>query len=253
MIDILRSEWTKIRSVRSTMWTLVSALVLMVVLGAVICLAVANNPAGNVPVQGDEGLGLSMMALPFASLAMATLGVLVISSEYRTGMIRTSLQAVPQRLTLLFGKVIVFTVVTLVFSLVTVFAAFFVGQAMLATVGLDTSIGGPEVLRALFGNALMLTASGLFGLALGSLIRHTPGAMVAAISLILVLPSLTSVLPGEWGRVVARYFTTNAGLQVTKTVVGEGALGPWPGFGVYLVWIAVVLVAGAFLLRRRDA
>lgn len=251
MTDILRSEWTKIRSVRSTVWTLISAGGMLVLLGGLITFTVGRNSTGAGP--NFDGTTVSLSGAPFASLAMATLGVLVISSEYRTGMIRTSLQAVPQRLSLLVGKIVVFTAVSLVFTVVACFATFFIGQAFLSARGLDASLGDPGVLRVVVGTALYLTVSGLFGLALGALVRHTPGAIVTAISLILVLPQLTGILPDEWGQTVHKYFTTNAGAQVAQLQIGPGELGPWQGFAVYVAWVAVPMIAGAVLLKRRDA
>ncbi|MEU7002840.1 ABC transporter permease [Nonomuraea sp. NPDC046570] len=254
--EVLRSEWTKMRSVRSTMWTLISAAVLMLVIGGLLSFAVSNSAEESAEFSVDQALNISLGGLQFAALAIATLGVLVISGEYRTGMIRTSLLGVPQRLRLLAAKVAVFTVVSLVVTTAAAFAAFFLGQAFLGTKNLDAAIGDPGVMRAVFGAALFLTASGLFGLALGALIRHTPGALVAVIALNLVLPQMAQMLqmlPGEWGPTVARYFTSNAGTLVARVMPAEGALGPWTGFGVYLVWIAVPMVAAAILLRRRDA
>ncbi|MEV0582963.1 ABC transporter permease [Nonomuraea sp. NPDC050310] len=250
MIDILRSEWTKLRSVRSTMWTFIVAAVLMIGFCVLISIAALST---NEPLDGFDAFDSSMGGSVFASIALATLGVLSVSSEYRTGMIRTSLQAVPQRLSLLAGKVLVFTAVTLVYSVILSFASFFTGMAILARENMETTLGAPGVLRALIGTALLLTASGLFGLALGSLIRHSPGAIVTAISMILIVPQLTNLLPGEWGRTVNEYMTTNAGNLVALVEPRAGAMGPWEGFAVYLAWIAAVAIAGAVLLKKRDA
>ncbi|MFI6321371.1 ABC transporter permease subunit [Nonomuraea sp. NPDC050556] len=251
MTDILRSEWTKMRSVRSTMWTLVSAGGMLFLLGGLTTFFMGRDPRNAVP--GFDGTGAALVGFSFAAIAMATLGVLVISSEYRTGMIRTSLQAVPQRLSLLAGKVVVFTTVSLVFTTVACFATFFVGQAFLGRQGMDASLGDPGVLRAVVGTALYLTASGLFGLGLGALIRHTPGAIVTVISLIMILPQLTGILPDAWGHTINRYFTSNAGAQITRLTTSPDALGPWQGFTVYLAWITVTLLTAATLLHRRDA
>ncbi|MEV1245005.1 ABC transporter permease subunit [Nonomuraea sp. NPDC050022] len=246
MIDILRSEWTKIRSVRSTVWTLAVTAVLM--LGFSALLSITTKNMANGPIPGSQAIVSSLTGAMMASISMATLGVLVISSEYRTGGIRTSLMAVPQRMRLLTGKIVVFVAVSLVVCLVASAVAMGVGLA----ISQPASIEMGEVARATLGSGLYLTACGLFGLGLGTLIRHTPGAIVSAISLIMVLPTVASQLPGEWGRTVAEYFTTNAGLLV---VSGEsrGSLGPWSGFAVYLAWVAVAMIAGAVLMRRRDA
>jgi ABC-type transport system involved in multi-copper enzyme maturation permease subunit len=246
MIDVFRSEWTKIRSVRSTVWTLVATALLMVGLGVLLALAISNSGEA---VGGQEAISMSLGGTTFASLAIATFGVLVVSSEYRTGSIRTSFMAVPNRLRVLTAKAVVFTAVSLVVCTVSSFAAYLLGgQLILGT----TSLGEPGTLQAVLGAGLYLTASGLFGLALGALIRHTPGGIVAAIALMLVLPQLTTILPGQWGATVNSYFTTNAGMEVMMD--GPNAmLGPWSGYAVYLAWVAVTLVAAAVLLKRRDA
>ncbi|WP_336209793.1 ABC transporter permease [Nonomuraea sp. LPB2021202275-12-8] len=246
MIDILRSEWTKIRSVRSTVWTLAATALLMVGISVLLTVAISNSGQN---MAGDEATRISLAGVLFAQLSIATFGVLVVSSEYRTGAIRTTFMAVPKRLRLLTGKVVVFTVVTLAVCIASTFAAFLLGgQLILGT----TSLSEPGAPAAILGSGLYLTAGGLFGLALGALIRHTPGAVVSAIALMYVLPQLTGLLPGQWGATVDDYFTTNAGMEVA--IPGQnGSLGPWSGYGVYLVWIAVTLLVAAVLMRRRDA
>ncbi|MFI6293788.1 ABC transporter permease [Nonomuraea sp. NPDC050790] len=253
MIDVMRSEWTKMRSLRSTVWTAIVAFLIMVAFGGLVSWAVVSSASADATGSPGQAVMIGLVALPFAAIAMATLGVLVISGEYRTGMIRTSLQAVPQRLTFLYGKAVVFTVAALVVGLVTAYTAFFVSQVILATGDFAASVTDPGVLRAVTGAGLYLAASGLFGLALGTLIRHTPGAIVAVITLNLVLPQLTTVLPGAWGEAVNNHFTSNAGLQLTMVEPRPGGLAPWTGFAVYLLWIAVAMLAGTTLLHRRDA
>ncbi|HLU71127.1 MAG TPA: ABC transporter permease [Nonomuraea sp.] len=246
MIDIIRSEWTKIRSVRSTLWTLATAAAVMLGIGALVSASVKSMAEG--PIPGSQAIPLSLNGVLLAALAMAALGVLVISSEYRTGGIRVSLAAVPRRLHLLTGKIAVFTAVSLVVCLLASAAAIAVGLAIMQ----PESVAMADFWRAVLGSGLYLTACGLFGLGLGALVRHTPGALVSAIALMLVLPPLTTQLPGEWGAAVSRHFTTNAGMLI---VSGEtnGSLGPWSGFTVYLAWIAVAMLAGAILMHRRDA
>ncbi len=247
MIDILRSEWTKLRSVRSTVWTLAATAVMMIGFGALLSAAVKNTADG--PVDLANALMASLSGAMFASLSIAALGVLVISGEYRTGGIRTSFMAVPRRLHLLAGKAVVFTVTSLVVCTLAAAGALAAGLAITQPAGLTPG----EVVRSAVGAGLYLTACGLFGLALGTLVRHTPGALVAAIALIMVLPALVRQLPGEWGRTVAEHFTTNAGQLVMAGGGGGSSLSPWAGFGVYLAWIAVTAVAAGVLMRRRDA
>ncbi|MFI7105191.1 ABC transporter permease [Nonomuraea sp. NPDC050227] len=247
MTDILRSEWTKIRSVRSTVWTLAVTAVLLIGLGGLLSVA-SRATADGQPITGDQAVMTSLTGIMFAALSMATLGVLVISSEYRTGGIRTSLLAVPRRLKLLTGKIVVFTVTALVVSTVAAAAAVAVGVAILRPDSVDVGTAAQSV----FGAGLYLTACGLFGLGLGTVIRHTPGAIVSAIALMMVLPQLTNALPGAWGKAVADHFTTNAGMEIVLDQPGN-PLGPWSGLGVYALWVAVAVVAGAVLLQRRDA
>ncbi|GGS77820.1 ABC transporter permease subunit [Nonomuraea spiralis] len=247
MTDILRSEWTKIRSVRSTVWTLTITFLLMVGLGGAIS-AASKATADGQPIPGDDAVMTSLTGMMLASLSIATLGVLVISSEYRTGGIRTSLMAVPRRMSLLAGKIVVFTVTALVVCTVAAAAAVAVGLAILRPASVDMGAAVQSVL----GAGLYLTVCGLFGLGLGTLVRHTPGALVSAIALMLVLPQLTGVLPGQWGKTIADHFTTNAGMEVVLDQPGN-PLGPWSGLGVYALWVAVAVVAGAVLMQRRDA
>ncbi|MEV0200635.1 ABC transporter permease [Nonomuraea sp. NPDC050691] len=246
MIDIIRSEWTKLRSVRSTMWTLGTAALLMLAIGTLMSIAVKNSHEG--PVPPAQATAISLAGYSFAALAVAALGALVVTSEYRTGAIRVSYMAVPRRLRLLAGKLVVFTVVALAACTAASFASFLVGQAILG----GASLGDPGVLRTVTGTGLFLTACGLFGLALGALVRHTPGAIVSAIGLILVLPQVTRVLPGQWGKTVNDWFTSNAGSQVAFPSPSS-SLGPWSGFAVYLGWIAVTLAVACVLTVRRDA
>jgi hypothetical protein len=246
MMDILRSEWTKIRSVRSTVWTLIVTAALMLGFAALIGAAAKGTADG--PIPGDQAVTMSLTGSMLAALSMATLGVLVISSEYRTGGIRTSLMAVPKRMRLLTGKIVVFVAIALVVCVVASAGAIGVGVAIFQPPSIELG----DVVRSSLGSGLYLTACGLFGLGLGTLVRHTPGAIVSAIALILVLPMVANQLPGEWGKTVAEYFTTNAGLLVVSGQT-NGSLGPWSGFAVYLAWVAVAVLAGAVLMRRRDA
>jgi ABC-2 type transport system permease protein len=245
-IDLLKSEWTKIRSVRSTMWTLAVTFLLMTGFAALLGTAVVNN--GDEPLPGGQAILMSLNGRLFASLAMATLGTLVISSEYRTGSIRLSLMAVPRRMRLLTAKIVVFTAMALVVTTVSAAAAIGVGLAIMQ----PASVEPGEIVRASIGTGLYLTACGLLGLGLGTLVRHTPGAVVSAIGLIMVLPAVANQLPGVWGETVADYITANAGMLILSGQ-SNGSLGPWSGFAVYLVWVAVAMAAGAVLLQRRDA
>ncbi|PZG37395.1 ABC transporter permease [Spongiactinospora gelatinilytica] len=247
MIDVMRSEWTKFRSVRSTMWSMATVVVVMVgfsILNSKISLdMIDKEPLG-------DPAALSMAGAQFATLVVAALGVLVISGEYRTGMIRTSLLAVPRRGRMLAAKVIVFTLAVLALMLVTTLVSFFAGQLVLGEHGVALTEG--DSLRIVLGSALYITATGLFGLAVGTVIRHTAGGIVAITVLLLILPQLATVLPGEAGAQVMKYITSTAGMRIMSPA-SDALLPPWTGFGVYLLWVAAAMALALTLLRRRDA
>ena len=150
------------------------------------------------------------------------------------------------------AKTLLVAVVGLVAGLVGSFAAFFVCRVFFFHYGGTPSIGDSGVLRAVVGGGLYVMGSGLFGLALGAALRHTAGAVTAAIAGLLVFPGLTNLLPGHWGSSVHRYFTSNAGSRITL-VVHDGGLSPWQGYGVFTLWWVVILVVGVLLVQRRDA
>lgn len=252
---VLRSEWTKLRSVRSTGWTLLAQLAVTVGIGILASWGTNHSwPQADAGARADfDPVSTSLSGLALGQLAMAVLGVLVISSEYSTGGIRTSLVAVPNRMRLLAGKAGVFVAVSFVTGLVTGFVAFYAGQPWFSERGIGASLGDPGVLRAVIGAALYLTASGLFGLAVGVLLRHTAGAITVAVAFLFVLPLVLLAVPGSVGAALQRYFTSNAGQQITSVHQSGNYLSPWVGFGVYCAWFAVPLAAGAYLMHRRDA
>jgi ABC-type transport system involved in multi-copper enzyme maturation permease subunit len=180
---------------------------------------------------------------------------LVISGEYSTGGIRTTLTAVPQRLRLLFAKALVLAVMAFVAGVITMFPSFWLGQLVLATADahppIDVSLGDPNVLRAVLGGALYVAACGLLGFALGALLRHTAGAITSAIGIVFVLPIVANFLPGTWGDNVGKVL--NAGGAITNTRPIDNQLAPWTGYAVFSLWWIVLLALAAVLIRRRDA
>ena len=253
--EIVGSEWIKFWSVRSTGWSLLAMFATTVGFGALICFGTAQEAAQIPPEERTffDSTALSLAGLTFGQLAAAVLGVLAISAEYSTGGIRSSLVAVPRRLRLLMAKVVVLLAVVLGVGLLSSFVVFFLGQALLASVELETSLGEPGVLRAVIGGGLYLAASALFGLAFGTLLRQTAGGIVAAIAGLLIIPPLTNLLPGDWGASVAKWFTSNAGQQILAVRHAPDAAGPWAGYLVFCLWAVAILVVGAVLLERRDA
>ncbi len=187
---VLRSELTKLRTVRSTYWTLFTAVVAIVGLGAFLCAEYVGHYAHIRPEEKGnfDPTSFSLNGLLLAQLAVGVLGVLLITSEYSTGMIRATLAAVPQRRTVLAAKALVFIAVTVVLGVAACFAAFLIGQSILSSKHIEASLGDPGVLRAVIGGGLYLTVLGLLALGLGTLIRHSAGAIAALFGLVLVLP-----------------------------------------------------------------
>ena len=288
----LRSEFTKLRSVRSTYWTLLAMIVVSVGIGAAISGGVSANWSQMSP--GDratfDATQVSLFAFfQLGQLVLAVLGALAITSEYSTGMIRTSLTAQPRRGVVYAAKLIVFTTVALIVSMITSFTAFFVGQAAMSGSGVSASLfhsvtipanaimsapaGGPgsgpptvtfsgttvispgTVLTAIIGCALFVTVVALIAFALGAIIRHTAGAITAAIGLMFVLPIIIQVLPDHWRWDIMRFFPDAAGRVLSVTIGQDNPhlWSAWPQFGVTLIYAAVLLMVGAYLFRKRDA
>jgi ABC-type transport system involved in multi-copper enzyme maturation permease subunit len=253
--DALRSEFTKIKSTRSTYWALLALVVVCVGIGALVCVGTAAHPQGVSPSNFDA-TQQSLAGLYVGQLIIAALGALTITSEYSTGMIRTSLTVQPRRGVVFAAKAVVFAVVTLVTGLITSFGAFFVGQSILSGHHLSATLGEPNVLRAVIGGALFLTACGMLAYGLGAILRHTAGAITAAIGLLFVLTVLVNFLPHSWQIHVDKWMPAIAGSQIWATKAGSGGpdlFSAWPGFAVLAGYAAVAIIAGLVCFRTRDA
>jgi ABC-2 type transport system permease protein len=251
---LISSEWLKFRSLRSTFFSLLAAFVVTIGLGALFCYGVASrwDRMGPSEHANFDPTQTSLAGIYLAQLAIGVLGVLMISGEYSTGMIRASMAAAPKRLPVLGAKAIVYAAVALVFSVVTAFIAFSVGQAILSTKDIQVSLSDPGVVRAVVGAALYLTVIGLLGIALGALLRSTSGAISTLFGVILVVPILASFLPSDWASHINKYLPSNAGQAILAVKMGENSLGPWTGFAVFCGYAAAALIAAGILLRRRD-
>jgi ABC-2 type transport system permease protein len=251
----LASEATKLRSVRSTVWTLVVAVVATVGIGALITTARVSRWS-ELSVRERLSLDpttISLRGVFLAQLAIGVLGVLVISSEYTTGMIRTTFAAVPTRPLVLFAKAATFTVVAFFVSTAACFAAFLIGQSILSAKHANVTLSDPGVMRAVIGAGTYLTLVGLLGLGLGTLLRRTAGAIATLFGLVLVLPALTEALPSPWNTDVGKLLPINAGRALFAVRPSTDLLSPGQGLFVLLVTIAVVLVVATVALMRRDA
>jgi len=256
---LLRAEFTKLRTVRSTVWSLAIMVVVSVGLSALFTWLAVNSwdKAGN----GDNQANLVRDPVAyffgagfyFGQLAICVLGVLVIASEYSTGMIRSSLLAVPHRLRLFAAKAAAFTAVAFVTGLAITFPLFFIDSSILHS-HVVVKISDSGVLRALIGGGLYIAVVGLFALALGAIIRHTAGAITTVIGLVLVIFPLANLLPGSWGKHVNAYLPTNAGTTIMQIhQKSDHILTPWNGFLVFVGWTALLLVIASALLVKRDA
>ena len=254
----LRSEFTKLRSVRSTYWALALLVLAGMAWSVANCAGVAAHWAQTPPqargldATQDSVAGLALLG----QLIVVVLGTLAITSEYSTGMIRTSLTVLPRRGVVFAAKAIVLTVVTLVIATATSFAAFFVGQYLLRSTHQAATLGQPNVLRAVLACALYIALSGLFSFGIGAMLRSTAGALTAAYGFLFLVPQLAKALPSQWYADAVRWLpggdVTNA-ITTTQRQLPQHLFTAWGEFAVFGGYTAVVLVAGALLLRRRDA
>jgi ABC-2 type transport system permease protein len=254
----LQSEFTKIRSVRSTYWTLVVLLAVSVGLGAVICAATAGHwnqmsPSDQATFDPTQTSLAGLFYL--GQLVIVVLGALALTSEYSTGMIRTSLVAMPRRPVVYAAKALVLGMVALTVTLVSSFIAFFLGQALLASTHHNASLSDPGVLRAVVGGALYVTLCGLAAFAVGSILRHTAGAITTVIGVLFVVPILVHVLPHQWYLDVNKWLPSSAGTAISTTVgsPGSGLFSGWGEMVVFAVYVAALLIIGGTLFRTRDA
>ena len=255
---VLRSEFTKLRTVRSTVWSLLATVVLTVGIG-VLATAVESSRWSHLSLLDRltfDPVSLSLTGLLFAQLALGVLGILVVSGEYGTGSIRSTLAAVPNRPLVLAAKALVFGVVALLVSEAVSFAAFLIGQSILSGTTPTASLSQGAALRAVIGGGLYLTVLGLFALGLAAILRHTAGAISAFVGVLLILPLIVEALPSSVIQAVGKYLPANIG--VAMTTVGHGredfhAFPPWVGLGLLCGYAAAALVVGGWVMVHRDA
>ena len=252
---VARAEWTKMRSVRSTTWTLLVAIGLAVGFGALVAVSQVNSWETLDPAVRArfDPTAFSLSGLFLAQIAVGVLGVLLITSEYATGQIRAALAATPQRLTVLAAKAATFVTAVFTVGLASSFSGFFVGQAIFSGRDIGASLSDPGVLRAVMGGALYLAAVGVLGLGLGTIIRRTAGGISALIGLLVIIPLVAGFFPASWNESVGKFFPARAGMAVFNVVPDPTSLSPWAGFAVLLAYAAASLLVGGLLLTTRDA
>ncbi|WP_030414116.1 ABC transporter permease [Streptomyces sp. NRRL S-1448] len=252
--QVIRSEWTKIRSVRSTVWTLGIAVLVTVGLGMLIC-TLANHDFNSMPPRDRlsfDATNISFAGMGLGQLAMIVFGVLVVSNEYSTGMIRASLAAVPQRGTFLFCKLLVATALVFVVGLATSFVTFFAGQTMLGD--LRAHLGDPGVLRAVIGGGLYMTLIALFSMAVATMLRSPMLSLGILMPFFFLISNILGNVSAT--RKIGRFLPDQAGSKIMQVVPRAGEdvpYGPWGGLAIMIAWTVAALIGGYILLKRRDA
>lgn len=253
-LDAVRAEWIKFRSVRSSYITLAIAVVLTVGIGALLSWAAASDYPHDPSTRVNwDPTGISLSGLAFAQLAVAVLGVMLVAGEYASGMVRTSLAAVPRRWRWLAGKCVVYAVVVLVIGEIISFVAFYVGQPIIGHWAPNAALGDPGVARAVIGGGLYVAVIGVMAIAAGSLLRNTAAGIAVMVAFIFVLPAVSNALPSSWRHPVQKWWPSNAGSQIASVVRTPHTLAPWAGFAWFAVFTLVVLAVAFVLLDRRDA
>jgi ABC-2 type transport system permease protein len=254
LIAVMRSEWTKLHTVRSTIWALLFTFTTMIGLGALLTALEASRwdrrTAGE--VAAFDPLIYSFAGVNLAQLSIGVLGVLVMTSEYATGSAQLTVSATPQRALLLTAKVATFSLVTVTVSILSCGVAFAVGQAILGPGHGGVSITDPGALRAVIGAALYLTLIGAIAVGLGALLRHTAGAVAVLVAILLIIPGLTQLLPAPWNETVTRYLPSPAGEAMATYHHFPNHLSAIAGLGVLIAYPAITLAAAGLVLLRRD-
>jgi MFS family permease len=254
-LRVIVSEWTKLRSLRSTRWSLLAA-VLLTILFPVLFAAVTSSHWGSMSPHeraDRHPLDIALAGVNVSQLAVAVLGVLVITGEYSTGMIRASFTAVPRRLPVLWAKTGVFATVAFALTLPAVLIAFFSSQAILSRHHiLQISFSHPGVARSVIGGAVYLMLVGIFALAIGAIVRNTAGAIATFAAIFFVIPPLMNVLPASWNHAISKYLPSDAGRQLFSLTHDSNSLSALPGGLLFVGYCALAIGIAAVLLVRRD-
>src|SRR5947209_8721472 len=253
---LVRAEWSKLWSLRSTRWSLLAAFVAMAGLGALVAAVQMGRWTHLEPHERltYNSLNPAVGGWHLAQLAIGVLGVLVISGEYTTGMVRSSLMAAPKRLPVLWAKIAAFSAVTFVLMLIASFVSFFAVQAIVSERHLQHGIGDPNALRVVVGIALFLTVLGALCVGLGTLVRNSAGGIALFVFLLFVLPGITAILPSSVADSISPYLPLSAGTTVASVKFDNSHhLSTWGGFALFAGYAVVAVALGAISLKRRDA
>ena len=251
---VFRSEWTKLHSLRSTRWALLTTAVMTIGFGLIATALTASRWASMSAADkaSFDPLSASLLGVRFGVLAIGVLGVLLITGEYTTGMIRSTMTAVPKRLPVLWGKAGVYALVAIMITVPAALIAFFAGQAILSGQHLQIAFSHAGVPVAVLGAAGFLTLVGLFAMGLGAVMRNTAAGIATFAGVMFVVPPLISILPSSVADSIDPYLPSNAGEAMMQIGHHANTLSPAAGFAVLAGYVAVVIAAAAVLLVRRD-
>ncbi|GAA1813111.1 ABC transporter permease [Agromyces neolithicus] len=258
---VLRSEWIKLRSLRSTVWSYLIVIAIALGMALLMSLSMVNGMSGGTDISGAPAgqqhelvMQASTFGVYFGQLVVGVLGVLVISGEYTTGMIRSTLTAVPKRLPALAAKGVVLFVATFVVGAIANLGAYITSSIVFGT---DLELFDPNTLLTLAGGALYLALVAVFALGVGTMLRSSAGGIAAVLGLLLLLPTVLQLIPADWAHDIIPYLLSSAGMTMFMAIGADDAaiVGPnaWQSLLVVLAWVGVALAGAAVLLKRRDA
>jgi len=254
---VLRSEWAKLWSLRSTWITLGLGLLFLLAFGTIAAFRYKSMLNSGQPMDpdfaGSTTYSLALFGVPFALIALGVLGVLTASGEYTTGMIRSTLAAVPRRLPVLWSKAAVYGVLAFVTAAAGALIGFLISNGVLSGTAITMSLSDGGVLRGLLGVGVYLGLVGVIGVALGALLRSTAGGISALVGTFMLVPLLTSLLPSSWRTDISPYLPSNAGESIYSLHHAAGSLSAGAGLLVLLGWTALALGGAAYRLKRSDA
>jgi ABC-2 type transport system permease protein len=254
---VLRSEWAKLWSLRSSWITVGLGLLFLCAFGAIAALRYKSAIDSGQPMDPDFAdattYSLALFGVPFALIALGVLGVLTASGEYTSGMIRSTLAAVPRRLPVLWSKAAVYGMIAFAVGTAGAFVGFLISSGVLSGTTIGMSLSGSGVLRGLFGAGLYLGLVGVIGVALGTLLRSTAGGISALVGTFLLVPGLMSLLPKSWRADITPYLPSNAGESIFALHHLTGTLSAGAGLLVLLGWTVLALAGAAYRLTRADA
>jgi ABC-type transport system involved in multi-copper enzyme maturation permease subunit len=251
---VARSEWIKLRTVRSNVWALAGSAAVIAGTGLLLSAITRGHLAATSGQPHIDAVRISLFGMYLAQLTIGVLGALLATGEYATGMIRATLSAVPRRLLVLWAKLAVFAVVVLATCELTLFLTFLAAQALLSSGHAGVSLAAPGVLRAVAGTGLYLTLVGMLGIALGFTVRNTAATAAIMFSVVLVVPEvLGAALPADWAGRILPYLPSTAGQAIMLVRHIPGNLAPWPGLALFAGYTAAAIALAALLLKRRDA